>query len=183
MPCYAFEGSEPRVHPTAFVAPTATLIGRVVVGPGASIWYGVVLRADFDEVSVEEGANVQDNSVVHCGVAGVPARIGAGVTVGHLCVVHGAVLGDRCLIGNGAVVLDGAHIGVGALVAAGAVVLPAADIPDGMIAAGIPAVVKRAVDGAAAEWVAENPLRYQDLSRRHRNGIHQVDQDSDQPDG
>jgi carbonic anhydrase/acetyltransferase-like protein (isoleucine patch superfamily) len=169
MPLFAFEGKEPVVSPTAWIAPTATLVGDVRVEAEASIWYGAVLRADFGTIIVRRGANVQDGSVVHGGMDPV-TEVGDGATVGHLCVVHGAVLGAEALIGNGATVLDGAVIGSRALVGAGATVPPGMRVPDGMIAVGTPARVVREVSGAAKEWVDTNPQVYRDLARRHADG-------------
>src|SRR6204780_5864447 len=103
MPLFSFEGQVPTVSPTAWIAPTATLVGDVRVEDEASIWYGAVLRADFGPIIVRRGANVQDGSVLHGGDDSV-TEIGAGATIGHLCVVHGAVLGAEALIGNGATV-------------------------------------------------------------------------------
>ena len=171
MPCYSFEGKRPRIHPDAFVAPTATLIGDVTVEAAASVWYGAVLRGDFAPIAVRAGANVQDNSVLHTTPAG-GVEVGAGATVAHGCVVHAAVLEPECLVGNGTVVLDGARIGTRSLVAAGAVVSPGTVVPEGVLAAGIPAVVKGPPAGTAAErWVRVNPEAYQALARRHRAGI------------
>ncbi|HEY1321461.1 MAG TPA: gamma carbonic anhydrase family protein [Streptosporangiaceae bacterium] len=170
MPLFAFEGRAPAVSPAAWIAPTATLVGDVRVEAGASIWYGAVLRADFGPIIVRQGANVQDGSVLHGGDDPV-TEIGAGATVGHLCVVHGAVVGAEALIGNGATVLDGARIGSRALVAAGCTVPPRMEIPDGMLAAGVPARVRGAVSGGAEEWVRTNPQIYQDLARRHAAGV------------
>jgi carbonic anhydrase/acetyltransferase-like protein (isoleucine patch superfamily) len=169
MPLFAFEGKEPVVSPTAWIAPTATLVGDVRVEAEASIWYGAVLRADFGTIIVRRGANVQDGSVVHGGMDPV-TEVGDGATVGHLCVVHGAVLGAEALIGNGATVLDGAVIGSRALIGAGATVPPGMRVPDGMIAVGTPARVVREVSGAAKEWVDTNPQVYRDLARRHADG-------------
>ena len=170
MPLFSFEGSSPQVHADAFVAPTATLVGDVRVEAGASIWYGAVLRADYAPIIVGRGANVQDGSVLH-GPPGIPMEIGPGVTVGHLCVVHGAVLEEECLIGNGATVLDGARVGARSLIAAHSLVASGAVIPPGVLAAGSPAVVKRPLDGAAAGWVATNPEEYRRLARRHATGV------------
>jgi carbonic anhydrase/acetyltransferase-like protein (isoleucine patch superfamily) len=169
MPLFAFEGKEPVISPAAWIAPTATLIGDVRVEDGASIWYGAILRADFGTIVVRRGANVQDGSVLHGGMDPV-TEVGEGATVGHLCVVHGAVLGAEALIGNGATVLDGAVIGNRALVAAGATVPPGMQIPAGMIAVGTPARVAREVSGAAKEWVDTNPQVYRELARRHAAG-------------
>src|SRR3954465_13153448 len=135
MPLFSFEGLTPRVHETAFVAPTATLVGDVIVEEGASVWYGAVVRADYAPVIIRAGANVQDNASVH-GPPGLTTDIGPGATIAPNCVVHGAILGEECLVANGSVVLDGATIGARALVAAGSVVAAGAEIPAGMLAAG-----------------------------------------------
>ena len=171
MPQYSFEGLAPKIDPTAFVAPTATLVGDVVVEAGASVWYGAVLRADYAPVIVRAGANVQDGAVLH-GPPGLHTEIGPGATVAHNCVIHGAVLGEECLVANGSIVLDGATIGDRALVAAGSVVTARTTIPPGYLAAGAPAVVKRPVEGSGAQlWVEINPPAYQELAQRHRAGI------------
>jgi carbonic anhydrase/acetyltransferase-like protein (isoleucine patch superfamily) len=173
MPLFAFEGREPRVAATAWIAPTATLVGDVLVEEDASVWYGAVLRADFGPIIVRRGANIQDGSVLHGGSDPV-TEIGEGATVGHLCVVHGAVIGAQALIGNGATVLDGAVVGSRALVAAGATVQPGLEIPDGMLAAGVPAVVLRELTPGAKRWVDTNPAVYQALARRHAAGVRPV---------
>ncbi len=175
MPLFSFEGKMPRVHPGAWIAPTATLVGDVVVEDGASVWYGVVLRGDFSPVVVRRGANVQDGSVLH-GPPDHPTEVGPGATVAHNCVVHGATLGAECLVANGAVVLDGATVGPRALVAAGAVVPPNTEIPGGMLAAGVPAQVLRSIVGSASElWVRNNPEAYRALARRHAAGARPVE--------
>src|SRR2546425_10249467 len=174
MLLFEFEGRSPQVDPDAFVAPTATLVGDVIVEAGASVWYGAVLRADFSSVIVRAGANVQDGSIVH-GPPGAPTEIGPGATVAHLCVVHGAVLEEECLVANGCTVLDGARIGARSMVAAHSLVAAEAVIPPGVLAAGSPAVVKRPIDGTPAEfWVRTNPGAYRALAGRHRLGVRQV---------
>src|SRR3978361_254468 len=110
MPLFSFEGRSPQVHPNAWIAPTATVVGDVVVEAGASVWYGVVLRADFGRIVVRAGANVQDNSVLPGGADPV-TEVGPGATIGHLCLVHGAVIGAEALIGNGSTVQDRGRIG------------------------------------------------------------------------
>src|SRR3954453_8480683 len=115
MPMFSFEGKSPTVHPDAWIAPTATLVGDVTVEAGASVWYGAVLRADFAPIVVRAGANIQDGAVVH---GAEPVEIGAGGTSAHDCVMHGAAVGAEALIGNNATIQDGARIGDRALVAA-----------------------------------------------------------------
>jgi carbonic anhydrase/acetyltransferase-like protein (isoleucine patch superfamily) len=177
MPLFAFEGREPHVSPGAWIAPTATLVGDVRVEAEASIWYGAVLRADFGPILVRRGANIQDNSVLHGGDDPV-TEVGEGATIGHACVVHGAILGPEALVGNGATVLDGARLGRGALVAAGATVPPGMVVPDGMIAVGVPARVAGEVTGRAKEWVETNPAVYRELARRHAASARPVGSDA-----
>lgn len=175
MFAYEFEGKSPQVHPEAFVAPTATLIGDVRIEKGASVWYGAVLRGDICTIIVREGANIQDNSVVHGG-PDVTVEIGAHSTVAHACVFHGDSLGEKGLVGNDTTVLDGARIGAGTLVAAGSLVAPGTEIPDGVLAAGSPAQVKKPIEGTgAAFWVETNAPYYAELAKRHREGITRVD--------
>jgi carbonic anhydrase/acetyltransferase-like protein (isoleucine patch superfamily) len=170
---FSFEGRQPLVSPRAWIAPTATLVGEVYVEEEASIWYGVVLRADFGPIYIRRGANVQDGSVLHGGTD--PAtEIGEGATVGHLCVVHGAVVGAEALIGNGATVLDQAVIGSHSLVAAGATVPPGMRVPDDTQAAGVPARVLGPLSEGAKFWVENNPATYRELARRHAEGARPV---------
>jgi carbonic anhydrase/acetyltransferase-like protein (isoleucine patch superfamily) len=171
MPLFSFEGKSPRVHPSAFIAPTAVIVGDVTIEERASVWYNAVLRGDFNAILVRRGANVQDCAVVHVTPRG-GTDIGAGATIGHNCTIHAALLGEECLVGNGATVLDGARIGARAMVAAGALVTPGTEIPDGMLAMGAPAKVRGALAGTPAEhWVRVNPEAYQALAQRHKAGI------------
>jgi carbonic anhydrase/acetyltransferase-like protein (isoleucine patch superfamily) len=169
MPLFSFEGREPQVSPSAWIAPTATLVGDVRVEAEASIWYGAVLRADLGTIIVRRGANVQDGSVLH-GDEDTVTEVGEGATVGHLCVVHGALIGAEALVGNGSTVLDGAVVGSRAMVAAGATVPPAMVIPDGMLAAGVPAKIRGELTANAKAWVENNPAGYRALARRHATG-------------
>ncbi|NGO43522.1 MULTISPECIES: gamma carbonic anhydrase family protein [Streptomyces] len=174
MPLYELDGIAPAVHPDAFVAPSVVLIGDVVIEAGASVWYNAVLRGDYSRITVRRGANVQDGSVLH-GPPDLPTEIGPGATVGHLCVVHGAVIGEEALIGNGSTVLDGARVGARSLVAAHSLVPAGSDFPAEALVAGIPAVVKRSIVGTTAEqWILNNPGVYEVLARRHAAGIKPV---------
>jgi len=110
MPLFSFEGKSPKIHPTAFIAPTADIIGDVTIEENASVWYNAVLRGDFGPIVVRKGANVQDCAVLHATPANA-VEVGAGATVGHLVMIHGASLGEEALVGNAAVVLDGARVG------------------------------------------------------------------------
>ncbi|MGO8769164.1 gamma carbonic anhydrase family protein [Mycobacterium sp.] len=174
MPLFTFEGRSPRVDPTAFVAPTATLIGDVVVEAGASVWFNAVLRGDYGPIVVREGANVQDGSVLHA-PPGIPVDIGPGATVAHLCVIHGVHVGPEALIANHATVLDGAVIGAGSMIAAHSLVTAGTQIPAGVLAVGAPARVKGPIAGTGAEmWVNLNPQAYRDLAQRHIAGLEPI---------
>ena len=171
MPLFSFEGKRPTVHPTAFVAPTAVLVGDVTVEANASVWYNAVLRADFHSIVIRRGANVQDCAVVHV-TPYAGTEVGPGATIGHNCTVHAAFIAEEALIGNGATVLDGARIGVRAMVAAGALVAPETEVPDGMLAVGVPAKVRGPLAGTPAEfWVRVNPGGYQALAQRHKASV------------
>lgn len=160
MPLYALGPDVPDLHPTAFVAPSADLIGRVTVGEGASVWFGVVVRGDIEPITIGPRCNVQDGAVLHTD-AGHPCILDAEVTVGHRAVVHGARCGPGSLVGMGAVMLSGSSLGAGAVLAAGALLREGQHIPDGMLAVGVPARVVREAGrvGNAARYV-ENAARY-----------------------
>jgi carbonic anhydrase/acetyltransferase-like protein (isoleucine patch superfamily) len=163
-----FNGRMPRIHPTAWVAPTATLIGNVVVEAEASIWFGAVLRGDDPEHEIRVGArtSVQDNCVVHVSAQG-PTVIGEEVTVGHGAVMESCTIGRGALIGMNAVVLQAATIGAGALIAAGAVVPARAEIPARHLAVGAPARVKKELDGESLRWIETSAAHYVALSREY----------------
>lgn len=173
MPLFSFEGASPNVHPTAWVAPTATLVGDVTVEANASVWYGAVLRADFGSIVIGAGANVQDNSVLHGGAESV--TVGAGATIGHLCVVHGCVIGAEAVIGNHATIQDGAVIGPRTLVAAGATVPPGRHVDGEVVLLGEAAKREVPLSGGARWWVDNNPTVYQTLAKRHRDGVAPLD--------
>src|SRR3989304_6974673 len=141
MPLFSFGGKAPRIHPTAFIAPTASIIGDVTVEENAAVWYNAVVRADFNAIVIRRGASGQDCAVIHVTpVAGV--EIGPGATGGPLCTIHAATIGEEALIGNSATVLDGARIGARAMVGAGSLVTPGTEIPARMLALGGPCKVK-----------------------------------------
>jgi len=163
----------PSVDPGAWVAPGAVLVGAVTVRRGASIWYNCVLRSDIEgaEIVVGEDTNIQDGAVLHVD-EGRSCLIGARVTVGHGAVLHGTTVGDDCLIGMGALVLTGSKIGRGSVVAAGAVVAEGVEIPPGVVAAGVPAKVRRETteaDRAKLERGWKIYLELRDLHRRHED--------------
>src|SRR6516225_8441314 len=174
MPLFEFEGMSPKVHPDAFIAPTAVLIGDVTVQAAASVWFNAVVRADYAPVVIREGANVQDGSVLHA-PPGIPTDIGPGATVAHMCCIHGVHVGAEALIANHCTVLDGAVIGSRSLVAAGSLVLAGTQIPAGVLAVGSPAQVKGSIAGTGAEmWINLNPQAYRDLAQRHIAGLEPI---------
>ena len=167
-----FGGRSPSVHATAWIAPTATLIGNVVVEAHASVWFGAVLRGDDPDHEIRVGArsSVQDNCVVHVSARG-PTIIGSEVTVGHGAVMESCVIGDGALIGMNAVVLQGAVVGEQALIAAGAVVAAGAEIPARHLAAGAPAKVKKELEGESLGWVTTSAEHYVELAGRYRREL------------
>jgi carbonic anhydrase/acetyltransferase-like protein (isoleucine patch superfamily) len=158
-----YKGKRPQIGRNVFIAPTATLIGDVIVEDGASIWFGAVLRADQNQLLVQAGANIQDNAVLHTNKSDGPTVIGPNATIGHCVTMEACRIGRGALIGMNAVVLGGAEVGEGALVAAGAVVGAYAKIPAGHLAAGAPALVKKPLSGASAHAVEEGPIEYHHL--------------------
>jgi carbonic anhydrase/acetyltransferase-like protein (isoleucine patch superfamily) len=159
-------GRTPQLHPTAFVAAGARVVGGVTLSEGSSVWYNAVLRADGDTITVGVGSNLQDNVSVHVD-GGRPVVIGENVSVGHNAVVHGCTIGDGSLIGMGAVVLSGAVIGEGCLIAGGAVVLEGTVVPPGSLVAGVPAKVRRELTAEERAGIVRNALAYRDHVVEH----------------
>lgn len=167
-PLYPFAGNSPAVHESAFVAPSASIIGSAALGPDSSAFYGVSVRADTAAITVGAGSNLQDNVVLHAD-PGFPCTVGQRVSVGHAAVVHGCTVEDDCLIGMGATVLNGAVIGAGSLVAAGAVVLEGTVVPPRSLVAGVPAKVRRELTDEEFDGVRANATRYVELAAKHRD--------------
>jgi len=163
-----FAGKTPDIHPTAFLAPTAVLVGNVAVGPEVSIWFGAVLRGDDPQNPIVVGrrTSIQDNCVVHVGTWG-PTLIGEDVTVGHGAKFECCTIGDRTVVGMNAVILQRAKVGPECVLAANTVVLEGAEIPPRSVVAGVPGVVKKTLDGSAARWIEGGGSHYVDLSRRY----------------
>ena len=162
-----FEGHTPQVSETAWVAPNATLIGKVTLSERSSVFYTSVLRGDMDTITIGERSNIQDGCVAHTD-PGFPVTVGAGVSVGHRAVLHGCTIEDDALIGMGAVVLNGARVGAGSLIAAGAVITEGMQIPPGSLVAGVPAKVRRELAEADIEGLRENARTYVELAATHR---------------
>lgn len=163
---YDLDGHIPELRAGAWVAPTADLIGKVVLEESASVWFGAVLRGDNEVLWVGHGSNVQDNAVLHTDM-GVSMIIGANCTIGHRAMLHGCVIGDGTLIGMGATILNGAKIGKGCLIGAGALITEGKEIPDGALVMGAPGKVVRMLDPQeqarllrSAEGYRRNAVRY-----------------------
>lgn len=163
-----FEGMTPRIDPTVFVAPTAVIIGNVEIGPEASVWFGTVIRGDNREHPIRIGArtSVQDNAVVHVSRRG-PTIVGDDVTIGHGAVIESCEIGNGCLIGMSAVVLQRARIGDQVLVAAGTVVPAGGEIPSRTLVVGTPGRVTKELGEGMLATMARGAAHYVDLSRRY----------------
>jgi carbonic anhydrase/acetyltransferase-like protein (isoleucine patch superfamily) len=160
-------GEGPVIHPDAWVAPGAVVVGRVTLGRAASVWYGCVLRADDDEIVVGAECNIQDLCCLHVD-AGEPAVLEDRVSLGHRATVHGAYIETGALVGIGAVVLGRARIGAGSLIAAGTVVLPGTTVPAGVLMAGVPGRIVRDLSDADRASFAETAAHYVERAARHR---------------
>lgn len=161
-----FGGKQPQIAEGAFVAPTAVLIGDVVVHAGSSIWFGAVLRADFAQILIGPGTNIQDNCVLHT-ADHLPTIVGTNVTVGHLCMLEGCVVEDGALIGMNSTLLNRVHIGAGSVIAAGSVVREGVHIPPNVLAAGVPAQIKRALSDELRARTVYAAQEYQRLRLRY----------------
>jgi gamma-carbonic anhydrase len=172
-----FGGRTPVVHPTAFVAPGAVLIGDVEIGPEASVWYNCVLRGDVNRIRIGARTNIQDGSVLHVdspkpgSEAGCPTIIGGDVLIGHMAMVHGCLLHDRAFVGLGAIVMDGCEIESGGMLAAGALLAPARRIPAGQLWAGRPAKYVRDLSEAELAGQQAGVAHYVALARAHAEAL------------
>jgi carbonic anhydrase/acetyltransferase-like protein (isoleucine patch superfamily) len=153
-----------------WIAPTATVVGRVILKKNASIWFGVVARGDNDPIVIGENSNVQDNSVLHTDI-GQPLTIGDNVTVGHMVMLHGCTIGDGSLIGIGSIVLNGARIGRGCLIGAGSLITEDKEIPDNSMVLGSPGKVVRALSPEQAAGMAAGALHYVDNWKRFKTSL------------
>lgn len=159
----------PNIHPSAFVAPGAVVIGDVTLGQDASVWYTSVLRGDMAPIVIGERTNIQDGTIVHVD-EGFPCTIGARVGVGHRAILHGCTVEDDCLIGMGSILLNGVHIGTGSVVAAGALVPEGMRVPPGSLVMGVPGRIVRQVDADLKERIAGTWTHYVEQARDHRAG-------------
>lgn len=172
MTLYALGDDRPRIHPDAYIHPDATLIGEVRIGPGSSVWPGVVIRADNGPIVIGARTSVQDGAVVHTQLVR-QTRIGDDCVIGHLAHLEGCVLEDLVLIGSGAVVLEGVTCRSGSLVGAGAVVAPGTDVPAGAMALGVPARIRENVVSPDSVRINVDAYSSRHLPQ-HRDGSHEV---------
>lgn len=171
MSIYALDDDEPEIDELAYVAPDAVVIGRVKIGPEASVWPGAVLRGDHGFIVVGARTSVQDGTIVHC-TAKWPTIIGADCVVGHNAHLEGCIVEDGCLIGSGSITLNRVVIGRGSIVTAGAVVPEGFNVPSGSLVAGVPATIKRSnVDPTWTEGAVQN---YIATARHHRKGLRRI---------
>jgi len=170
---YALDGITPQLHPDAWVADTAVLIGRVILGAEANIWFGAVLRGDNEAISIGAGSNVQENAVLHTDM-GYPLTIAESCTIGHKAMLHGCTIGAGTLIGMGATVLNGAQIGAGCLIGASALITEGKVIPDGSLVMGSPGRVVRLLDAEAQMALLQSADRYCTTARRFAAGLQRL---------
>jgi carbonic anhydrase/acetyltransferase-like protein (isoleucine patch superfamily) len=165
-----YRGRTPQVDPSVYVQSTARVVGDVVIGPQSSLWFQVVVRGDVNSVRIGARSNVQDLSVIHVTRDRYPTRIGDDVTIGHRAVVHGCTVGDRCLIGIGAIVMDGVVIEDDCLIGAGSLVTPRTRIPSGHLAMGQPAKAVRELRPDELDYLKRSAANYVEYAVEYRNG-------------
>jgi carbonic anhydrase/acetyltransferase-like protein (isoleucine patch superfamily) len=158
-----------KIDPTAFIHPTAVVLGDVTLGKRVSVWPTAVLRGDSDVIVIGDDSNVQDGTIIHCD-EGIPTHIGSRVGIGHRAIVHGATIEDDVLIAMGAVILNGARIGSGSIIGAGAVVTEGKRIPENSLVIGVPGRIVRQTTNEERERIKHTVQAYLELSERHRKG-------------
>lgn len=166
----AYDGRSPSIAPSAWIAPGAVVAGDVRIGEGSSIWFQSVVRGDVNHVRIGARTNIQDLSMVHVTGGTHPCLVGDDVTVGHRVVLHGCTVGDRCLVGIGAIVLDGAVLEPESMVGAGALVPPGFVVPAGKLVLGAPAKVKRDLTADERAFLRESAARYARYAATYRGG-------------
>ena len=163
----SFKGNQPQLAQGVFVADSALVLGQVELGQRSSVWYGSVVRGDVNTITIGQGTNIQDRCVVHVTRKTHPTVIGDQVTVGHGAIIHGCVVGHRCLVGMGSIIIDGAELGEECLLAAGALVTPGKRFPARSMLVGSPARVKGTVSDEDVRWILDSSEHYAELARHH----------------
>lgn len=174
MPSFEYRGKRPQVHPRAFVAPTAVLIGDVAVAEGASIWFGTVLRGDMARIEIGARTSVQDNSVIHTEID-EPTIIGEDVTIGHMALVHSSVVERNVLVGQAAVLVGANHVGAGTVIGAGAVLPEGMKVPGRSLVLGVPARVIRETSPDDERWTVRAAEHYTDLAAWYRENLREIE--------
>jgi carbonic anhydrase/acetyltransferase-like protein (isoleucine patch superfamily) len=169
MPVYSYEGTVPEIAEDVFIAPGAHVIGNVKIGAGSSVWYNCVVRGDVGSITIGEGTNIQDGTIVHISGGAFDTVIGSHCLIGHTAIVHGCTLHDHAFVGLGAIVMDGCVIESDAMLAAGAMLTPGKRIPSGQMWAGRPAKYVRDLSPEEIAGNREGPKHYARLSKAHRN--------------
>jgi carbonic anhydrase/acetyltransferase-like protein (isoleucine patch superfamily) len=173
MPIYALDDHMPEIDPTAWIAPTAVLIGKVKVEAGATIWFGAVLRGDNELITIGRGSNVQENCVMHTD-PGFPLTVGEDVTVGHLAMLHGCTIGNGSLIGMAAIVLNGTVVGERCLIGAQALLPENRTIPDQSLVMGAPGKVVKEITAEQAQRMARGTRTYVERGEHYRRGLRAI---------
>jgi carbonic anhydrase/acetyltransferase-like protein (isoleucine patch superfamily) len=174
MAIYQYDGQVPDIHDDSYVADQATVIGKVILRQGASVWPQAVLRGDNELINIGEGSNVQEGAVLHTD-PGYPLTVAANVTIGHQAMLHGCTIGEGSLIGIQAVVLNGASIGRNCLVGAGAIVTEGKEFPDNSLILGAPAKVVRELSAEAIEGLNASAVHYVERARLHKATLKRID--------
>ncbi len=164
---HPYAGKNPSIHPSAFLAASAEIIGDVAIGEDSSVWFNAVIRGDVDHVRIGRGTNVQDGCLLHVR-SGNPLIIGSGCTLGHGVIAHACTIGDNCLLGMGSIILDNSTINSFALVAAGALVPPNEVIPEGVLVAGLPARVVRPLTREEKRSIESSARHYCQYAQSYR---------------
>ncbi|MEO3999101.1 gamma carbonic anhydrase family protein [Mesorhizobium sp. CAU 1732] len=172
MPAYTLDGVSPELPDdgSAWIAPDATLIGKVTLGSDVGVWFGAVLRGDNEAITIGAGTNVQEHTVMHTDM-GFPLTVGEGCTIGHRAMLHGCTIGNNSLVGMGAIILNGAKIGENCLVGAGALVTEGKSFPDNSLIMGVPAKAVRTLDENAIEGLRGSARHYVANAKRYRTGL------------
>ena len=173
MALYQLDDLTPTVHESAWVADNAQVMGDVKLAENSSVWFGVVIRGDTETITIGQGSNIQDNSVLHAD-HGMPLNIGENVTVGHQVMLHGCTIGDGSLIGIQAVILNGAKIGKNCLVGAGSLVTEGKEFPDGCMILGSPAKAVKQLSPEQIEGLKMSAQHYMDNAKRYKNGLRKL---------
>jgi carbonic anhydrase/acetyltransferase-like protein (isoleucine patch superfamily) len=167
----SYQGTRPTLAPDVFLADNASVIGDVHIGDGSSVWFGAVVRGDVMPIRIGTAPSIQDNTVIHVSHQVAGTTVGDRVTVGHNVILHACTIGNDSIIGMGSIILDGARVNPFCIVGAGALVTPGTDIPEGSLAVGSPARVKRTLTDEERAWIASSAKHYVALAQRYRDEL------------